>query len=91
MSEYEKRLDKLTEMFEDNANNLTPLMVVEYMQSNGMLANSVENRVVPKITEANKIAVEIAEKIEPKLTEHEESFFIAGFVEAVKYISNFSA
>ena len=26
MSEYEKRLDKLTEMFEDNANNLTPLM-----------------------------------------------------------------
>lgn len=51
----------------------------------------VEPEVVPKITEANKIAVEIAEKIEPKLTEHEESFFIAGFVEAVKYISNFSA
>lgn len=84
MSEYEKRLDELTEMFEDNANNLTPLMVVEYMQSNGMLANSVENRVVPKITEANKIAVEIAEKIEPKLTEHEESFFIAEFVEYAK-------
>jgi hypothetical protein len=48
MSEYEKRLDELTEMFEDNANNLTPLMVVEYMQSNGMLANPLENLVSQK-------------------------------------------
>lgn len=37
-----------------------------------------------------KIAVGIAEKIEPKLTDHEQCFFLAGFIEAIKYVSNFS-
>lgn len=55
-----------------------------------ILSIPIEPLVMQKIAETNKIALAIAESVTPKLTEQEQAFFIAGFVECVKLNSNFS-
>lgn len=44
--------------------------------------------IISTIEEAGVIAVRISENIEPKLTSHEEGFFIAGFQECIKYLNS---
>jgi hypothetical protein len=49
----------------------------------GVLNN--ENN-MPSIDKAGAIAVEISERVDPKLTAQEQAFFIAGFQECIKWI-----
>lgn len=42
--------------------------------------------ILPSDDDAGIIAVNIASNVEPKLTAQEESFFIAGFTECIKYL-----
>jgi hypothetical protein len=42
---------------------------------------------LPSVDEAGVIAVNVASNVKPKLTAQEESMFIAGFQECVKYLS----
>lgn len=42
---------------------------------------------LPSVSDAGIIAVNVASNIRPKLTAQEESMFIAGFQECVKYLS----
>lgn len=41
---------------------------------------------LPSIVEAGAVAVEVASCVKPKLTEQQEAFFIAGFLEMLKYL-----
>lgn len=43
---------------------------------------------LPSLFKAEAMAVEISENVEPKLTAQEQSFFIAGFCECVKWLSS---
>lgn len=52
------------------------------------ISNPNERIVNPQIVEAGTIAIGIVENVEPKLTEKEQAFFVAGFTECVKYLSN---
>lgn len=54
-------------------------------------ANSVKPVVsgsLPSIDEAGVMAVKISEMVEPPLTAQEQSFFIAGFCECVKWLGS---
>ena len=42
---------------------------------------------LPSVDEAGVMAVKISEMVEPKLTAQEQSLFIAGFCECVKWLS----
>lgn len=42
----------------------------------------------PSFDEAGIAAVKISEMVEPKLTTQEQSFFIAGFQECIKWLSS---
>lgn len=53
-------------------------------KGNGVLADVMA--MLPSDDDAGVIAVNIASTVEPKLTAQEESFFIAGFTECVKYL-----
>lgn len=53
-------------------------------KGNGVLADVMA--MLPSDDDAGVIAVNIASNVEPKLTTQEESFFIAGFTECVKYL-----
>lgn len=41
---------------------------------------------LPTVEEAGVIAVSTSENVNPKLTAQEQSFFIAGFQECIKYL-----
>jgi hypothetical protein len=41
----------------------------------------------PSVDDAMKAAVNISERVKPKLTAQEQSFFIAGFTECVKWLN----
>lgn len=43
---------------------------------------------VPSVDEARVMAVTISEMVEPPLTAQEQSFFIAGFCECVKWLGS---
>jgi hypothetical protein len=43
---------------------------------------------LPSVDEAGIAAVKISEMVEPKLTAQEQSFFIAGFQECIKWLSS---
>ena len=43
---------------------------------------------LPSVDEAGIAAVKIFEMVEPKLTAQEQSFFIAGFQECIKWLSS---
>lgn len=49
--------------------------------------NSNEPQKQPSVDDAGVIAVNVASNVRPKLTAQEESMFIAGFQECVKYLS----
>jgi hypothetical protein len=54
-------------------------------------ANSVKSVVsgsLPSVDEAGVMAVTISEMVEPKLTAQEQSFFIAGFCECIKWLGS---
>ena len=54
-------------------------------------ANSVKPVVsgsLPSVDEAGVMAVKISEMAEPPLTAQEQSFFIAGFCECVKWLGS---
>lgn len=51
VSEYEKHITVLQEMWEDNAGSLTPMMVADYMQEQGMLAIPIEPPVSPMLAD----------------------------------------
>lgn len=53
-------------------------------KGNGVLADVMA--MLPSDDDAGVIAVNIASNAKPKLTAQEESFFIAGFTECVKYL-----
>ncbi len=46
---------------------------------------------LPTIEEAGAIAVEISEQVQEPLSANEQAFFVAGFQECVKYLSNQAA
>lgn len=41
---------------------------------------------LPSVEEAGVIAVDISDKVKPKLTAQEQAFFTAGFQECIKYL-----
>ena len=43
---------------------------------------------LPSVDEAGVMAIKISEMVEPPLTEQEQSFFIAGFCECVKWLGS---
>ena len=43
---------------------------------------------LPSVDEAGIAAVKISEMVEPALTAQEQSFFIAGFQECIKWLSS---
>jgi hypothetical protein len=47
---------------------------------------SVVSGSLPSVDEAGAMAVKISEMVEPPLTAQEQSFFIAGFCECVKWL-----
>lgn len=49
--------------------------------------NSMMETSFPSADDAGVVAVQISEIVEPKLTAQEQSFFIAGFIECVKWLS----
>lgn len=49
---------------------------------NGMIESSF-----PSADDAGIVAVQISENVTPQLTAQEQSFFIAGFIECVKWLS----
>lgn len=49
--------------------------------------NSMMDTSFPSADDAGVIAVQISEIVEPQLTAQEQSFFIAGFIECVKWLS----
>ena len=54
-------------------------------KGNGVLADVMLS--LPSVDEAGVIAINVVSNVKPKLTAQEESFFIAGFQECVKYLS----
>lgn len=42
---------------------------------------------LPSVDEAGIMAVKISEIVEPKLTAHEQAFFIADFCECIKWLA----
>ena len=52
------------------------------------LGISVVSGSLPSVDEAGAMAVKISEMVEPPLTAQEQSFFIAGFCECVKWLSS---
>lgn len=55
---------------------------------NSKLGISVVSSSLPSVDEAGVMAVKISEMIEPPLTAQEQSFFIAGFCECVKWLGS---
>ena len=53
-------------------------------KGNGVLADVMA--MLPSNDDAGVIAINIASTLEDKLTAREESFFIAGFIECIKYL-----
>ena len=52
------------------------------------LGISVVSGSLPSVDEAGAMAVKISEMVEPPLTVQEQSFFIAGFCECVKWLGS---
>jgi hypothetical protein len=50
------------------------------------LGISVVSCSLPSVDEAGAMALKISEMVEPPLTAQEQSFFIAGFCECVKWL-----
>lgn len=42
---------------------------------------------LPSISDIGAIAVNVASNVDPKLTIQEETMFVAGFIECVKYLN----
>lgn len=63
ISEYEKHITNLQEMWEDNAGSLTPMMVADYMQEQGMLAIPIEPPVMQKIAGISKLLEDCGHKL----------------------------
>ena len=55
---------------------------------NPKLGISVVSGSLPSVDEAGVMAVKISEMVEPPLTAQEQSFFIAGFCECVKWLGS---
>ena len=55
---------------------------------NPKLGISVVSGSLPSVDEAGVMAVKISEMAEPPLTAQEQSFFIAGFCECVKWLGS---
>lgn len=55
---------------------------------NPKLGISVVSGSLPSVDEAGIMAVKISEMVEPPLTAQEQSFFIAGFCECVKWLGS---
>jgi hypothetical protein len=55
-------------------------------KQNPKLGISVVSGSLPSVDEAGAMAVKISEMVEPPLTAQEQSFFIAGFCECVKWL-----
>ena len=55
---------------------------------NPKLGISVVSGSLPSVDEAGAMAVKISEMVEPPLTVQEQSFFIAGFCECVKWLGS---
>lgn len=71
MTEYNKHLQKLNIMWDDNAGSLTPTMVIEYMEQNGMLFVPVESNVSKASSTGGDLLAEVIKLIdaEPELTD----------------------
>jgi hypothetical protein len=48
--------------------------------------NNALDKIIPSVEDAGIIAVGISESVTPKLTAQEQSFFIAGFQECIKWL-----
>jgi hypothetical protein len=57
-------------------------------EHNKKIENNIDAITSPTIDDSGVVAVDIASKIQPKLTEQEEAIFIAGFQECIKYLKN---
>ena len=68
----------MTEQEKQNLNN----------QETTQLGISLVSGSLPSVDEAGAMAVKISEMVEPPLTAHEQSFFIAGFCECVKWLGS---
>lgn len=63
----------------------TPQQLNEALEN---LNISVVSGSLPSVDEAGVMAVKISEMVEPPLTAQEQSFFIAGFCECVKWLGS---
>ena len=59
---------------------------IDKLQGNGVLP--CVSGSLPSVDEAGVMAVKISEMVEPPLTAQEQSFFIAGFCECVKWLGS---
>ena len=48
--------------------------------------NNALDAIIPSIEDAGITAVKISEMVEPKLTEQQQAYFIAGFQECIKWL-----
>ena len=89
--DYLQTLGIQDETIYDNAERMHSLecLLDDFLQENQAKNNEVLDRVsglLPTIEDSGVIGLTIAKKCSPKLSENETSFFIAGFMEAIKYI-----
>ena len=61
-------------------------MIAELNYVIDQLSLHLVSGLLPTIEDSGVIGLTIAEKAIPKLSENETAFFIAGFMEAIKYI-----
>lgn len=61
------------------------ILTLENQAKNNEVLDLVSG-LLPTIEDSGVIGLTIAEKVIPKLSENETPFFIAGFMEAIKYI-----
>lgn len=75
-----------------NESNIDPQNFTTWFNSNkGRLSPSVTEQPLtslPSLYKTSVIAIKIAESIKPELTAQEQAFFIAGFQECVKWLSD---
>ena len=81
---------KTKQMQNSNSNDGTKVPTSAYADaptSSQTIAKPNVSGSLPSVDEAGVMAVKISEMVEPKLTAQEQSLFIAGFCECVKWLS----
>ena len=89
---YQDKIDNILEFLQDDSENTEAREAYKELAINDLKALrealniDLVSGLLPTIEDSGVIGLTIAEKAIPKLSENETAFFIAGFMEAIKYI-----